>query len=104
GLPGGKAARAAYAQLIGEDGCVVLDALDAPGVPEAVRQAPSTATVRRTWQRHYERTTGTGATAKKRAVPRVRFKANRDLPPAAEGIESPDDTDARYRHKRDTQW
>jgi transposase len=26
------------------------------------------------------------------------------LPPAAEGIESPYDTDARYRHKRDTQW
>src|SRR5438128_2120286 len=35
---------------------------------------------------------------------RVRFKTNRALPPAAEGIESPDDADARYRHKRDTQW
>ena len=57
-----------------------------------------------TWQRHYERTVGTGTTTKKRAVPRVRFKASRDLPPAAEGIESPYDTDARYRHKRDTQW
>src|SRR4030095_13281200 len=34
----------------------------------------------------------------------VRFKANRDLPPAAEGIESPYDTDARYRQQRDTQW
>jgi hypothetical protein len=34
---------------------------------------------------------------KKRAVPRVRFKASRDLPPAAEGIESPYDTEARYR-------
>src|SRR5438105_14103164 len=35
---------------------------------------------------------------------RVRFKTNRALPPAAEGIESPYDADARYRHKRDTQW
>jgi transposase len=34
----------------------------------------------------------------------VRFKASRDLPPAAEGIESPDDVEARYRHKRDPQW
>ena len=27
-----------------------------------------------------------------------------NLPPAAEGIESPYNADARYRHKRDTQW
>jgi transposase len=103
-LPREKAARQAYAQMVGEDGFALLDALDAPDAPEAVRTLPSIATLRRTWQRHYERTIGTGATTKKRAVPRVRFKANRDLPPAAEGIESPYDTDARYRHKRDTQW
>jgi transposase len=103
-LPREKAAREAYAQLVGEDGFALLDALAAPDVPEAVRQAPSITTLRRVWQRHYERATGMGATTKKRAVPRVRFKANRDLPPAAEGIESPYDTDARYRHKRDTQW
>jgi transposase len=103
-LPREKAAREAYAQLVGEDGFALLDALEAPDVPEAVRQAPSLTTLRRVWQRHYERTTGTGATTKKRAVPRVRFKANGDLPPAAEGIESPYDPDARYRHKRDTQW
>ena len=103
-LPREKAAREAYAQMVGEDGFALLDALDAPDVPEAVRQAPSIATLRRAWQRHYERTAGTGAMTKKRTVPRVRFKANCDLPPAAEGIESPYDTDARYRHKRDTQW
>jgi transposase len=103
-LPREKTAREAYAQTVGEDGFRVLDAAEAPEAPEAVRQAPSLATLRRTWQRHYERTVGTGTTTKKRAVPRVRFKANRDLPPAAEGIESPYDTDARYRHKRDTQW
>src|SRR5919204_6164009 len=90
--------------MVGEDGLALLDALEAPEVPEAVRQAPSLTTLRRVWQRHYERTTGTGATPKKRPRPWVRFKANRDLPPAAEGIESPYDTDARYRHKRDTQW
>ena len=88
---------------MGEDGFALLDALEAPDVPEAVLQAPSITTLRRVWQRHYERTTGAGATPKKRGAPRVRFKANRDLPPAAEGVESPYDTDARYRHKRDTQ-
>jgi transposase len=35
---------------------------------------------------------------------RVRFKTERELPPAAEGIESPYDAEARYRHKRDTEW
>jgi transposase len=103
-LPRDKTAREAYARTVGEDGFRLLDAVEAPETPEPVGQAPSIATLRRTWQRHYERIGGTGTTTKKRAVPRVRFKANRDLPPAAEGIESPYDTDARYRHKRDTQW
>ena len=54
-LPREKAAREAYAQMVGEDGFAVLDAIDAPEAPEAVRQAPSIATLRRTWQRHYAR-------------------------------------------------
>jgi transposase len=103
-LPRDKTAREAYARTVGEDGFRVLDAVDAPETPEPVCQAPSIATLRRTWQRHYERTGEMGTRTKKRAVPRVRFKANRDLPPAAEGIESPYDPEARYRHKRDTQW
>src|SRR5918997_1144108 len=54
-LPREKAAREAYAQTVGEDGFRVLDALAAPGAPEAVRTLPSITTLRRTWQRHYER-------------------------------------------------
>jgi transposase len=103
-LPREKAAREAYAQMVGEEGFTLLDAREAPDVPEAVRQAPSITTLCRAWQRHYERTAGTGATPKNRAVPRVRFKAHRDLPPAAEGMASPYDPEARYRQKRDTQW
>ena len=34
----------------------------------------------------------------------VRFKADRELPKAAEALKSPYDVEARYRHKRDTQW
>jgi hypothetical protein len=93
-LPREQAAREAYAQTVGEDGFAVLDALDAPEAPEAIRTLPMIATLRRTWQRHYERP---GSTM-------VRFRASRDLPPAAEGLESPYDPEARYRHKRDTQW
>jgi len=62
------------------------------------------ATLRQTWQRHYERATGEVPPHGHPAVSGVRFKPNRELPPAAEGIESPYDVEARYRHKHDTQW
>ncbi len=103
-LPQGQAKRDAYAQTVGEDGFHLLDALDAPETPEGLRELPMIATLRQTWQRHYERSTGEEPTVDHPAVSRVRFKANRELPPAAEGIESPYDPEARYRHKCDTQW
>jgi transposase len=99
-LPKAKAAREAYAYTVGEDGFLLLDALDTPDAPAGLRELPSIEALRRTWQRHYERTARTSASPESR----VRFKASRDLPPAAEGIESPYDVEARYRHKRDTQW
>jgi transposase len=73
-------------------------------VPEGLRTLPSIAALRQTWQRHYERTTRTPASPGEPLEYTVRFKASRELPPAAEGIESPYDVEARYRHKRDTQW
>jgi transposase len=103
-LPKAKAAREAYAQTVGEDGFTLLDALDAAGAPPDLRALPSLAALRRTWHRHYERTPDEAAGDREYPVYRVRFRSNRDLPPAAEGIESPYDTEARYRHKRDTQW
>jgi hypothetical protein len=103
-LPRAKAAREAYAQTVGEDGVRVLDAVGAPEAPAAVRTLPSLATRRRTWQRHNEWTEPTSPAPRKRPAPRVRFTANRDVPRAAEGIEAPDDPDARSRHTRETQW
>src|SRR2546422_2318591 len=90
--------------MVGEDGFQFLDALEAPEAPQEARELPVIATLRRTWQRHYDRTVDERAGAAGGAAHRVRFKANRDLPPAAEGIESPYDAEARYRHKRDTSW
>ena len=103
-LPREQVQRDAYAQTVGEDGFYLLDALDAPEAPESLRELPIIATLRQTWQRHYERSTGDAPTPGHAAVAGVRFKPNRELPPAAEGIESPYDPEARYRRKRDTQW
>jgi transposase len=103
-LPKATAAREAYAQTVGEDGFLLLDALDTPNAPEGLRELSSIAALRRTWQRHYERTACAPASPEAPPASRVRFKASRELPPAAEGIESPYDVEARYRHKRDTAW
>src|SRR5499427_10278487 len=103
-LPQEQAKRDAYAQTVGEDGFSLLDALDAPEAPEGLRELPMIATLRQTWQRHYERTARALASPGEPPEYAVRFKASRELPPAAEGIESPYDVEARYRHKRDTAW
>src|SRR5262245_6979663 len=103
-LPKATAEREAYAQTVGEDGCQLLDALEAPDAPQEARELPILESLRRTWQRHYERTGHPASTAGGGAQRRVRWKTERELPPAAEGIESPYDAAARYRHKRDTQW
>jgi transposase len=103
-LPKATAEREAYARTVGEDGFLLLDVLETPAVPEGLRALPSLEALRRTWQRHYERTARAPASPGEPPDYAVRFKASRDLPPAAEGIESPYDVEARYRHKRDTQW
>jgi transposase len=103
-LPKDTAEREAYAQTVGEDGFLLLDTLDTPDAPEGLRELPSIDALRRTWQRHYERTACAPASPGASPASQVRFKASRELPPAAEGIESPYDVEARYRHKRDTQW
>jgi transposase len=103
-LPQGQASRDAYAQMVGEDGFALLDALEAAATPAHLRALPLITTLRQTWQRHYERASGEGTAQGDPARSSVRFKRNQALPPAAEAIESPYDADARYRHKRDTSW
>jgi transposase len=103
-LPKATTEREAYAHTVGEDGFLLLDALETPDAPEGLRALSRIEALRRTWQRHYERTARAPASPGASPASQVRFKTNRELPPAAEGIESPYDADARYRHKRDTQW
>jgi transposase len=103
-LPQGQASRDAYAQMVGEDGFALLDALEAAATPEHLRALPLITTLRQTWQRHYERASGAGTAPSHPARSSGRFKRNQELPPAAEAIESPYDPEARYRQKCDTQW
>ena len=53
--------RDAYAQMVGEDGFALLDALEAAETPQDLRELPVITTLRRTWQRHYDRATDEGA-------------------------------------------
>src|SRR2546425_8052121 len=103
-LPKDKAEREAYAHTVGEDGFMLLDAVETPEAPRGLRELPRMEALRRTWQRHYERTPCAPVSPGAPSAWQVRFKASRDLPPAAEGIESPYDAEARPRHKRDTPW
>src|SRR2546427_312860 len=103
-LPKDKAEREAYAHTVGEDGCMLLDAVETPEAPRGLREFPRMEALRRTWQRHYERTPCAPASPGAPSACQGRCKARRDLPPAAEGIASPYDVEARSRHKRDTQW
>ena len=88
-LPQGQASRDAYAQMVGEDGVALLDALEAAETPASLRALPVSTTLRQTWQRHSERATGEGPAHCPSPLSRVRFKRNQELPPAAEAIESP---------------
>ena len=97
-LPKGKEKRAAYVRTVGQDGFALLAALAAPEAPPGLAHLPVVETLRLTWQRHYEQT---GEVSGQR---QVKLKAEKDLAPSAAALESPYDTDARFRTKRDTQW
>src|SRR5437764_1299596 len=94
-LPKDTAAREAYAHTVGEDGFLLLDAVETPEAPAGLRELPRMEALRRTWQRHYERTPCAPASPGVPAAWQVRCKTNRDLPPAAEGIASPYDVETR---------
>jgi transposase len=75
-LPKEETKRQAYAQMVGEDGFHLLDAVEAPGAPAEIRELAILATLCRTWQRHDERTPGTVAADGTPSAYRVRFKTN----------------------------
>jgi transposase len=97
-LPRAVAEREAYARVVGEDGFALLDRLDEPATPEGLGRLPAVGVLRRVWARHFVREDGTplGGGA--------RLRAEDDPPPSTEPIESPYDTEARFRTRSGTSW
>jgi len=106
-LPETAAKREAYAIQVGADGFLLLDALDRPDAPEGVPALPAVAVLRRVWARHFERaapdaggTGGTGSPVVRLLPLRTRDADNQPT----DRIESPYDTDARFRTRSGREW
>ncbi len=92
-LPKGQGEREAFALTVGEDGFLLLDALDGSAAPEAARKVPMVRTLREVWHVHYAREAG-----------RLRWRSAAELPPVAERIQSPYDPEAHFSMKRQLLW
>ncbi|HEX2172781.1 MAG TPA: IS1182 family transposase [Dehalococcoidia bacterium] len=92
-LPKGQAARQTYAETVGGDGWRLLTALWEPTAPPALRELPAADLLRRTWIQHYVILDG-----------RIRLRDPKDMPPAAQQIESPYESEARFSTKRGLHW
>jgi transposase len=91
-LPKEEEERKAYANQVGADGWMVLDALQAPSTPDCMKTLPAVTTLRTIWEQQFE--------------PREQGGRWRREPvlPAAQLITSPYDLDARNGKKRATFW
>src|SRR5262252_7403595 len=96
-LPAGQEAREALALVIGADGHILLDAVDAVDAPAWLRTIPAVVTLRRVWvQQFYREEDGVGG--------RLHWRTERQgLPPSSLFISSPYDPDAHLARKRTTQ-
>ena len=96
-LPRSAAEREAYARTVGEDGFALLDRLDEPATPEELRGLPKVLILRQVWARRFVREGGAppGGGARLRA---------KDEPSATEPLESPYDTQARFRTRSGVSW
>jgi transposase len=98
-LPEKQAERDAYARTIGEDGYYLLHLLSLADAPIGLRELPAVQTLHQVWQRHFQRKPDdqTGRDE-------VQLTPKQELGPAGEAIESPYDTQARFRSRYTTSW
>ncbi|MEV0938739.1 IS1182 family transposase [Streptomyces phaeochromogenes] len=92
-FPKGENVRREWAEQVGRDGFVLLDAVDEAAAWAWLREIPAVRTLRRAWAEQYHRD-GKG----------VRWREGKDLPPARDRLSSPYDTDAHYGIKRGSGW
>src|SRR5207237_10329328 len=97
-LPRSAAEREAHARTVGEDGFALLDRLDEPATPEELRRLPQVEVLRRVWARHFVREGGSAPGGG------ARLRTKEDPPPEAEPVESPYDTEARFRTRSGIGW
>ncbi len=92
-LPKSESGRLEYAQVVGEDGFLLMDLVKHADAPKGVADLPTIKVLSLVWGRHYEQKDGS-----------VRFKENRELANAPPGVESPYDSEARYRYRSGKSW
>jgi len=94
-LPKGAEERRALAEEIGVDGRHLLQSIFQADCARALLALPAVRILHQTWLQQYH------AVEEGQAM---RWRDEKDLPPSAQRLHSPYDTDARYGSKRTTNW
>ncbi len=95
-LPKADAERKVLAEQIGSDGLKLLEVLEADDAPEGLRGLDAVSTLRRLWDEQYHLPDEPGGP--------VRLREPKEMPPAAQTLQSPYDPEARYSWKREVNW
>ncbi len=98
-LPEKPAERDAYSRMVGEDGYYLLDLLKVADAPAGLKDLPMVHTLRQVWQRHFQRKVN-----EESGINEVNLTPKQELPPASTAIESPYDTNARFRSRYAFSW
>ncbi|MDD4907091.1 MAG: IS5/IS1182 family transposase, partial [Methylobacter tundripaludum] len=88
-----------YAQTVGEDGFALLDLVESAETTAKLGQLQQVLVLRTAWNRHYVRDEPSAGGSLS-----VRFKTNQEVSQATEKVESPYDSEARYRSKSGMHW
>lgn len=96
-LPSKKEERTAYAQQVGEDGDYLLNCLADSAIAAEGQALPTVQSLVTLWEYHYKRTDEEDG-------PNLRWKSNKEMTKKKPTIESPYDTEVRYRRRCGTTW
>jgi transposase len=94
-LPDGNEQKQEYAESVGMDGFILLDAMKSSDTHKYLLELPKVKALQTAWKRHFTRDPETKS---------VTYKTNKEVSASEDKIESPYDVEARFRTKRDTSW